>query len=506
MPIRTHRKMSITAPLLTLLLASTASAADLSVRDFGTAGDGKTLDSPAIQKAIDTCSQNGGGKVHLPPGKYLTGTILLKDNVTLAFDKGASLIGSTNLEDYQNIDPFTDGLGIQVGWALLGAVKAKNVGIEGEGIIDGQGKAVADRQGGKASEVWGRRPFLVRMVQCDGVSLKDANLRMSAAWTTNLFQCKNVTIENIKIESRGVPHNDGIDLDGCQSVTIKNCDIDSGDDAICFKTTSSAMACKDIQITGCKLKSGQGAIKTGTESMANFENIKISNCQIRDTKHGGIKLLAVDGAHLQNIDISDITMDNVQTPIFIRLGKRLNVFRKGESKQEIGALQNVSIKNIKATNSQDSDLKPPTGIFITGIAGHPINNVSLENIDITLPGGGTREDAQRSVIEEEAKAYPEVNRFAPGLPSYGLYARHVKNLSLKNITIKTEKPDLRPALLLEDAATVNLTGFKLTAYKGATSIIECRSVNSAQITNFTLTGDPVPLLQSDKNSTDIQQK
>src|ERR1044072_3835528 len=275
---------------------------EVDITRYGAVGDGKVLNTVAIQKAIDDCHQQGGGKVVLPAGTWLSGTIVLKDHVILQFKKDARLLGSTNINDYQNIDPFTDGLGIDVGWALLVAVDAKDIGIEGEGAIDGQGAKLKEQQIATDTrpegERWGRRPFLVRIVRCENVTVKGITLNYAAAWTSHYFQSKQVRIENIKIVSHGVAHNDGIDIDGCQDVRIKDCDIYSGDDALCFKTTSSTMACRDIVVSGMKLKSNQGAIKMGTESMAAFENIDISNFYIYDTKNGGIKLLTVDGAHL----------------------------------------------------------------------------------------------------------------------------------------------------------------------------------------------------------------
>ncbi|MDP4290972.1 MAG: glycosyl hydrolase family 28 protein, partial [Bacteroidota bacterium] len=238
-----------------------ANAADriFDITRYGAVGDGTTLNTTAIQKAIDACYKAGGGKVVIPQGKFLSGTIVLKDNITLQFNKDALLLGSTNLADYQNVDPFTDGLGIDVGWALLVAVDAQNIGIEGEGAIDGQGSKLKAQQiltdTRPESLRWGKRPFMIRIVRCDGVTVKGLTLNYAAAWTTHFFQSKHVTVENLKIVSHGVPHNDGIDIDGCQNVRIKDCDIVSGDDGLCFKTTSSKMACSDIVVTGLKIKS-----------------------------------------------------------------------------------------------------------------------------------------------------------------------------------------------------------------------------------------------------------
>ena len=222
-----------------------------------------------------------------------------------------------------------------------------------------------------------------------GVTVKDITLNYAAAWTSHYFQSRNIEIENVKIVSVGVAHNDGIGIDGCQDVRIKNCDVVSGDDALVFKTTSSKMGCKNIVVTGMRLKSTQAGIKMGTESMAPFEDIKISNCHIYDTKNGGIKLFTVDGAHLRNIEISDITMTEVRTPMLFRLGSRLNVFRKGQdTKQPTGTFENVVIRNVKAKAADSAQLKPPSGILITGVPGHYITNLTLENIEIELLGTG----------------------------------------------------------------------------------------------------------------------
>lgn len=467
-------------------------AADINITQYGAVGDGTTLNTVAIQKAIDACNKNGGGNVIFPEGKYLSGTIALKDNVTLHLQKNAVLLGSTNVNDYQNMDPFADGLGTDVGWALLVAVDAKHIGIEGEGIIDGQGSKLKEEQiktdTRPEGQRWGRRPFLLRIVRCDGVIVKGITLNYAAAWTSHYFQSKNLLIENVKIESHGVAHNDGIDIDGCQNVRIKNCNIVSGDDALCFKTTSSKMACSNIIVSGMKLKSNQGAIKMGTESMAPFENIKISDCYIYNTKNGGIKLLTVDGAHLRNIEISDITMVEVKTPMLFRLGSRLSVFRKGkDTQQPTGTFENVVIKNVKAKAAADAQLKPPSGILITGVPGHYITNLTLENIEIDLAGGGTLENARHQVPEAVDK-YPEVKTFGPVIPAYGVWARHVKGLKLINVQFKLAANDLRPAIVCEDGKDITITGGQIPEASGAQAIIRLENVIGAQINNMNVKG------------------
>jgi hypothetical protein len=492
MPDLNHNMKRYGVGLLLLLFAINSFAADVDITKYGAVGDGTTLNTVAIQKAVDDCSKKGGGKVIFPEGKFLSGTIALKNNVTLLLQKGAVLLGSTDVNDYQNLDPFTEGLGVDVGWALLAAVDVKNIGIEGEGMIDGQGSKLKaqqiltdDRPEGKR---WGRRPFLLQIVRCDGVDIKGVTLHYSAAWTSHYFQCRHLDIENVKIVSVGVAHNDGIDIDGCQDVTIKNCDVESGDDALCFKTTSSKMPCSNIVVSGLRLKSNQGAIKMGTESMAAFENIKISDCYIYNTTNGGIKLLTVDGANLRNVEISDITMVEVKTPILIRLGSRLSVFRKGQdTQQQTGTLENVVIRNVKAKAADNAQLMPPSGILITGVPGHYIKDLTLENIEIQLAGGGTVANS-RQVVPEAIDKYPEVKTFGPLVPAYGIWARHVDGLKLNNIKFTLGSNDVRPAFICEDGKRVELNGWAIPETTGAQAVIRLENVSSAKISNMDVKG------------------
>lgn len=467
------------------------SGVSLNITDFGVVGDSVTLNTEAIQAAIDKCHEKGGGKVIFPAGKFLSGTIELKSNVTLYLEKNAVLLGSIYISDYRNLDPFTEGLGIDVGAALLVAVDAENIGIEGEGTIDGQGSALKEEHiktdKRPEGERWGMRPFLVRIVRCNGVTVKGVSLKYAGAWTSHYFQTRNLTIENVKIESIGVAHNDGIGIDGCQDVSIKNCDVISGDDALVFKTTSSKMANRNIVVSGMRLKSRQAGIKMGTESMAPFENIKISDCHIYDTRNGGIKLLTVDGAHLRNVEISDITMENVRTPMLFRLGSRLKVFREGEAQQPTGTMENVIIRNVKANAAAVAQLKPPSGILITGVPGHYITNLTLENIEINLAGGGTASDARESV-PEAVDQYPEVKTFGPKIPAYGVWARHVRGLNLKNIRFTLDSNDLRPVFVCEDGKGVVVDGWNIPETNGAEAIVRLEGVEKAEITNTTVSG------------------
>ena len=409
----------------------------------GVTADGVTVNTITLQAAIDACSAWGGGVLHFPAGRYVTGTLQLKDNVVLHLDAEATILGSTNAADYRNLDPFIDGVGSKMGYALIVAVGAQSVGLEGPGTIDGRGKAV------KAVQAhYDIRPFLVRWVKCQDVTVKDVHLINSGAWTMNFFQSKHAMVEGVSIRSLDLVNNDGIDLDSCADIDLKGCVINSGDDAICLKATSP-VPCQNITAEDCQLQTRCNAIKFGTESLGDFTHIRVSHCQIHDTRLSGIALNTVDGSHLTDVVISDITMNRVTVPITMRLGARLKVFRTGDQPRPPGVLRDITIKDVQATGTG------PVGMLINGLPGHPVENLTLENIRLEVPGGGPAADAA-VVLAEKPATYPEWNMFGKVIPAYGIYLRHAQGVTLKNIHLSTVKPDARLPYQLIDVAGVNL--------------------------------------------------
>jgi len=426
-----------------VLSASYAPAAGAPVELAGTGvvGDGVTVNTAALQQVVDACSQAGGGIIHFPAGRYVTGTLQLKDNVRLQLDADATLLGSTNVADYRNLDPFTDGVGSLMGYALIVAVGAHHVGLTGPGTIDGQGLAVR-----AAQSRYTIRPFLVRWVKCKDINVSGVQLINSGAWTMNFFQSTNATVKKVRIQSLELANNDGIDLDSCNGVQVEGCNINTGDDAICLKATS-ALPCQNITATDCQLQTHCNAIKFGTESLGDFTHIRISHCQIRDTHLSGIALNTVDGSHLTDVVISDITMERVTAPITMRLGARLKVFRAGDQPRPPGILRDVTIKNVRVTGAAQP------GMLINGLPDHPIENVTLNNINIEVAGGGTAANAAVELPERPA-AYPEWNMFGRIIPAQGIYMRHVRGVTVKNVRVTSVKPDARPAWVLIDVAGV----------------------------------------------------
>lgn len=445
------------------------------ISEFGAVADGETVNTEAIQKAIDACSEAGGGKVIIDKGIYVSGTILLKSNVELHVAEGATLLSSINPNDFIPIDPFIDATGQYRGQCFIGAIDVENVAITGKGIIDGRGEKFYRNEIDKTlkklgvEEIkhdfshliaknnnyvnknirYGNRPFLVRFVRVKNSRFENITLRQPAAWTLHFFQCDKFVVDGIEIYSHANRNNDGIDIDSSTNGVIKNSHINSGDDAVCIKGTS-AKPTQYIDVYNCRLSSGWGAIKFGTESMGDFKDITVKKCTIYDNKGGGIKILSVDGSNIENIVIDSLKMENVDMPIFMRLGERQLAYR-GAKTRPVGSIKNVSISNITATTRSldESRVVPPSGIFITGTPNHKIENVKISNINITLPGGGTAKDAEKVVPENET-LYPEFTKFDGCVPAYGLFARHVKNLQTENIKFTLLAEDQRNEVVFMD--------------------------------------------------------
>jgi hypothetical protein len=412
----------------------------VSVRDHGAAGDGARLDTQAMQRAIDACVGAGGGTVFFPAGRYLSGTLFLKSRVTLQLDAGAVLLGSKNLQDYPVTRPairsYTDNYTER---SLIYGEDLEQVCLQGQGIIDGQGSAFKGP--------YKVRPYLIRIVSCRDVQVRGLIIKDSPMWVQHYLACDGLWIDGLSVHSHCNYNNDGIDIDGCQDVRIANCQVSSQDDAIVLKSTLNR-ACKNVVITNCVLSSDCNAFKMGTESNGGFENVALSNCVMRDTRLAGLALELVDGGRLDHVNISNITMQNVQAPIFIRLGNRARPFEEGKGKPGMGRLSNVMIRDVQATGAG------PLGCSITGLPDYPVENVSLGNVRITFVGGGKEGEAQRTVPEHPEK-YPEHSMFGV-LPAYGFYCRHVKGLRLHHINLDFQAPDMRPSLVCDDVDDLEL--------------------------------------------------
>jgi hypothetical protein len=430
------------------------------VRDYGAETDGKTLCTKAIQRAVDECSEAGGGTVYLPGGTFLSGTIYLKSGVTMRLGAGCTLLGSSDLKDYpltvQAFRSYTDNYTDK---SLIYAEKAERIAITGAGTIDGQGASFKGP--------YKVRPYIIRFIQCRNVTVKDVTLKNSPMWVQHYLACDDVRITGVTVRSLVNYNNDGINIDSCRRVVISDCNIESGDDAIVLKSTS-ARVCADVAVSNCVLSSRCNALKMGTESNGGFENVVIAGCSIYDTRLAGVALEIVDGGTMDRVVISNITMNKIGAPIFLRLGNRARPFKKDMEKPDIGALRNVTISNIEATGAN------PTGCAISGLPEAAIENVTLSNLRLSFEGGGTKADAARAIPEKPAD-YPEYSMFGR-LSAYGLYCRHVKGLKLVNVHLQLAKPDQRHALVFEDVQDALIDALDAQCSPDAEAVIRLADV------------------------------
>ena len=455
-------------------------AADFNVRDFGTTGDGRTLDSLSINEAIAAAAAVGGGTVYLPSGVYLCHSIHLKNNVALQFSSGAIVLAAgpqeTNggSEGYDHPESNNPGKEYQdfghSHWhnSLIWGESLENISICGPGLIWGKGISRGEFQG-PIAEIPGVANKTIALKNCHGVILRDFSILHGGHFGILTTGVDNLTIDNVKIDTNRA----GIDMDCCRNVRVSNCSINAPwDDAICLKSSLAlgfARAAEMITISNCMVSGSfeegslldgtfkrfppdadidrNGRIKLGTESNGGFKNITITNCVFDGCF--GLALLSVDGAVIEDITISNITMrDTVSSPIFIRLGSRM----RGFAGLPIGAIRRVNISNLVSSGASSLICS-----MIAGIPGHRIEDLKLSNILLKHPGGGTKKEAVRHLDENE-KEYPEVDMFG-NTPAHGFFIRHAKGVELSNCKVIASK-DARPCFFLVDVEQVDFVNVK----------------------------------------------
>ena len=449
-----------------LLLAPLfATAVEIDVKARGAIGDGVALDTLAIQSTITACAAGGGGRVVFPAGRYLTGSLRLASGVTLVVTPQAKIVGSTAMRDYP--------LG-----KLIAATGETNIGIEGGGVIDGQGEAFWEKRDEYKGPQWRgtaqfeyralKRPSFIHFIGCTNVVLRDITLTNSPSWTVHLQRCVSASVERVTIRNPLYgPNTDGIDINSCVGVHVRQCDIITGDDGVVLKSNEPGHGhpSRDIRVENCRIWSACNALKIGTETHDSFDDIHFRDCHLycasartMDRPLAGIAIESVDGSQLSNIVASNITMDNVRTPIFIRLGHRGgNSARTRQTDPRVpGTIDGVALRNITAEHALFES-------SITGIPGHPVKNVTLSDIKLTYEGGGEADWMTDDVPDKTVIAkYPESQMFGR-LPAYGLYVRHADGLRMTNVAIRCLKEDARPALVCDDANAIELDALNIAA-------------------------------------------
>lgn len=462
--------------LLILLVSTSAYAFSVNesnyhnVLDYGATGNGIDYDTKAVQTAIDSTFSQGGGTVFFPAGNFLLKTVVLKSNVRLYLGNGAVILGSTEMTEFlPEYGAFRDSGGRKFGASLIYAEGAENIGIEGNGTINGQG---FKKYYPNTDDV--ARPTIIRFKKCNNVVIKDITLLNAAAWVQHYIQCEDLTISGVTVNSFSNKNNDGLDIESCKRVYVTGCNINAEDDSIVLKTLDTE-PCKDIVISDCIIGGMKSAIKTGTESIGDFENITITNCTVYETR--GISLIAVDGGSINNVTISNISMRNSFAVLIIRLAERMRPYNVAVEKRPktAGTIKNIMVNNIQAINVTEHNN------FITGIPGHYVENVSLSNIRIQYAGGGAKSDADREV-DEMITDYPKARMFGV-LPSYGLYVRHAKNIQLDNLSFDYIEKDDRSVLKFEDVSDVDINGFKAVSNENAAPFIWLKDSKNFKIQN-----------------------
>jgi polygalacturonase len=454
------------------------------VRAFGAKGDGSALDTPAINKAIEAASAAGGGMVHFPAGSYLCFSIHLKTNVALYLNAGATILaadtpasggGGYDPPEPNQWDHYQDFGHSHWHNSLIWGEEISNVSILGPGLIWGKG---LNRGAGDTALAPGVGNKSISLKNCHNVTLRDFSILHGGHFGILATGVDNLTIDNLRIDT----NRDAIDVDCCRNARISNCSVNSPwDDGICLKDSYGLglpRSTDNVTITNCYVTGGyeegslldatfkrigpdykaprNGRIKFGTESNAGFRNITISNCVVELCR--GIALESVDGAILEDVCISNITMrELVDVPFFVRLGSRM----RGPSGVLVGNLRRVRISDVVASVSN-----PRQSAIISGIPAHPIEDISFNNICLLVPGGGTKDDAAVNP-EEIENVYPDPNRFGP-MPAHGFFVRHVRGINMRDIEIRCLQEDLRPAFVLNDVETADFTHISAPRAAGAT--------------------------------------
>ena len=475
------------------------------VKKFGAKGDGKALDSPAINKAIDAAAAAGGGTVFFPAGTYRSFSIRLKSNVGLYLSHGAIIVaadprdgdGKYDLPEPNEWDQYQDFGHSHWHNSLIWGENLENISITGPGRIWGKGlvrtgnQSRTKEQNDALANVapdpraaafgypnvrdavepgWGNKSIALKL--CRNVLIRDISILQGGHFGILATGVDNLTIDNVKIDT----NRDGMNIDSCKNVRISNATINSPfDDGICLKSSHGlgyARATENVTITNCQVSgydvgtlldgtykreyraangtfSPTGRIKFGTESNGGFKNVTINNCVFDYSR--GLALEAVDGALLEDVTISNITMRDISnSPIFLRLGSRL---RGPQQTTKVGALRRVIISNVVVHNAD-----PKYASIISGVPGFLIEDVRLSNIRIYAQGGGTKEQAALDPPEREAM-YPEPTMFGE-LPAYGFFIRHVKGLQMRDVEMSYLKSDMRPPIWLNDVSGISFINLR----------------------------------------------
>ena len=473
--------------ILSCLSAIADNPNDYNVRSFGAVGDGKSLDSPAINTAIESAFANGGGKIIVPAGIYLCGSIHLKSNIELHLLPGAIIKAAPasmkvydESESFGGFPEYQDGGHTYFHNSLIWAEGQDNISITGRGMIDGEGLTKKDTEnaGNVQGGSIGTGDKAIALKLCTNILIRDITIFRGGHFAIIITGCEKGTIDNVTIDT----NRDGIDIDCCKYLTVTNTKVNTpNDDGIVLKSSyalKKPVPCENILINNCivtgyklgtfldgtyipeKVNWVCGRIKLGTESNGGYRNIAISNCTMMYSS--GLAFEEVDQGRMENIAVSNITMNHVHHyPIYITTGCR-NRGPKEVTSPSYGG--DIMISNVIA-----DDADSLAGIIVTGMKEEPLRNIRLHNIQIRYRGGGTS-DLSKKEYREQGTNYPEP-RWAGPTPAYGLYARHVDGLTVRGLYLETIRPDYRHVVILDDVKNADIQDLTAPVQKGAEKIV-----------------------------------
>ncbi|MES1198660.1 MAG: glycosyl hydrolase family 28 protein [Pseudomonadota bacterium] len=424
---------------------------------------GDAFATAAIQAAIEAVAQAGGGTVRLSSGDYVSGTIVLRSNVRLEVSQGARLVASTDLHDYPDHiaqRPTVMDSNMGMNQSLIFAEGCENISICGRGEIWGRGTP-DNFPGAETSGSTPGRPFMIRVIDCRRVHIRDIHLRDAACWMQNYLNCEDVLVEGIQVQNQANHNNDGIDLDGCRRVVMRNCLINAEDDALCFKGASERPM-EEVLIEDCRLYSTCNALKFGTDSQGDFRRVLVRRCEVggvpadmpatrRKRSDSGIAWESVDGNTVENILAQDIRIVRADSPLFLRLGDRGRV-RPEEQRPSPGSIRRIVYERISG------DDNGARGSFFTGLPEHLIEDVALIDVNLSVSPAQQAPPAEADIPEKPGD-YPDPPMFGPVLPAHGLWARHVRDLDLIRTRFTLTGADPRPMVV----ARTDATGVRINA-------------------------------------------
>ncbi len=411
------------------------------VRSFGAKGDGRTLDTKAIQAAVDAAAGVKNGAVYLDGGTFLSGTVALKSGVTLWVERGAVLKGTQNHAHYPLVAPGSSLCAVrQLGRGLVYAENADNVRVTGGGMLDGSGLYRFKMNDPLNNREADARPDIIYITYSKNVKVDNINLRSSAFWSLVPLSCEKVTIEHVNLDCMNTPNRDGIDPVDCKNITVRHCCIMAGDDGLCFKS-SDVFGCEDIEVDDIMIQSLASGIKFGTDTYYSLKRASFRNCVIKNVNRCGVSLETVDGAEVSDVLFENIYMSDVGAPVYVTVGAR-NRLPRNDPPVRRSFMDGVTFRRIRFEHPYPFSFEQNIRecMIIGQSETQKIRNITFEKCDFSLPGGVSEKPGKPRPIDNK---YPEYDR-------HGLSAGHAftfmftDNAKVADCRIVLDKPDVRP--------------------------------------------------------------